>query len=952
MCVRGSAHGMPLGCASTHFFRLGSGGLSFECGSSWEVDLRADADCGPAGRALCHPRYTLGAASREVQLWHGERELPGAAEFAHAYCDVWGVGRVENVEMRPQERAHARDAALRIHADLSPPAVLQRPPTAAAGCFTGDGSDYKGDVSVTRSGRTCQEWASSFPHEHRWASAGFPANHCRNPDHEPAPWCYTNDPTRRFELCDVPRCEQLDATDGSDRTSVLVVVLRSLSFRRARALLPRTLAALSALETSNVGTHAVVTFKGHRALDTKGSSALRALFTGMPPSSASQPTPSHYAAEAPRSFAMFPGAHGRQSLWQAFRALGYVSSFSEPACHGIGAASAGILSMEEPEPAAATGGSGASIGRQSTRLDEWRAMMASRPIGPSAEHGSPTTRRNYPHERDNTAAARLAANEWVGPAIGAAGTILNVPDGPDHVAVEQFCGLDFQLTSHLPFRVGGEAGGAREVSDLPNLSGVTSKAKARLAGPGPFSGRRTGKRGASACVGQLPAMAHALNYTHAFLSESHLYGTLPKLAVAALPPMRAREAREVDDALNRLIKGVVGAKTNTAIVLVSDRGRVTRRVGKACQSRESRALHKLDSKDSGATCLSYEAVPLLVVALPKNSSAVLSSSRDVVGHSGAPDAASALRSNGQSLAPVSLVDVHVTLRHIAQAGLAQHSADVEEIPQSKGSDAPVDEIQQSASLLRRMETRDPRSQARTMSEIKVNGSFVLARSNVSRRRVEIGGSSLLRLLHARRNCSDAHIPPSLCMPRNGFRAAARRSPMITLTVGAGNSMDGRRRRKSLLRSNSDAVHPDLTTTSNRANTSFIPLRNARNVTDDSDVAVLQRIFFCALQRAERRVRQPPALGTQNWSLEKDKQPSCELPRVEADQSLLAAARAASDQIGCDAPRFARLINASHPDSALLSLDCPAWRMPFYSLGLSPKLHKYNGRPVRLPRHVE
>eukprot|EP00105_Crassostrea_gigas_P043077 XP_019927225.1 PREDICTED: plasminogen [Crassostrea gigas] len=30
---------------------------------------------------------------------------------------------------------------------------------------------------------------------------------CRNPDNEPAPWCYTTDPNKRWELCNISDCE-------------------------------------------------------------------------------------------------------------------------------------------------------------------------------------------------------------------------------------------------------------------------------------------------------------------------------------------------------------------------------------------------------------------------------------------------------------------------------------------------------------------------------------------------------------------------------------------------------------------------------------------------------------------------------------------------------------------------------------------------------------------------
>lgn len=42
-------------------------------------------------------------------------------------------------------------------------------------CIVGKGEDYRGKVFTTRSGLTCQQWWSKFPHDHRWetSSASF-----------------------------------------------------------------------------------------------------------------------------------------------------------------------------------------------------------------------------------------------------------------------------------------------------------------------------------------------------------------------------------------------------------------------------------------------------------------------------------------------------------------------------------------------------------------------------------------------------------------------------------------------------------------------------------------------------------------------------------------------------------------------------------------------------------
>ena len=80
--------------------------------------------------------------------------------------------------------------------------------------------DYQGNASVTASGRTCQEWMLDTPwaHDYNAAMCGdvgtdyhrrfrCPGNACRHPDGESnGPWCYTTDPHKEWEYCDIPQC--------------------------------------------------------------------------------------------------------------------------------------------------------------------------------------------------------------------------------------------------------------------------------------------------------------------------------------------------------------------------------------------------------------------------------------------------------------------------------------------------------------------------------------------------------------------------------------------------------------------------------------------------------------------------------------------------------------------------------------------------------------------------
>lgn len=62
-------------------------------------------------------------------------------------------------------------------------------------------------INTTISNRTCQRWDSDTPHGHNFNNLNA-ENYCRNPDNEPEPWCYTTDPNKRWEICDIPFCSK------------------------------------------------------------------------------------------------------------------------------------------------------------------------------------------------------------------------------------------------------------------------------------------------------------------------------------------------------------------------------------------------------------------------------------------------------------------------------------------------------------------------------------------------------------------------------------------------------------------------------------------------------------------------------------------------------------------------------------------------------------------------
>ncbi|XP_025998839.1 plasminogen-like isoform X5 [Astatotilapia calliptera] len=84
-------------------------------------------------------------------------------------------------------------------------------PPDAENCYEGNGFSYRGITSETISGKKCQRWSSMTPHRHEKTPEAFPnadlrRNWCRNPDGDQAPWCYTTDPTVRWEYCNLEKC--------------------------------------------------------------------------------------------------------------------------------------------------------------------------------------------------------------------------------------------------------------------------------------------------------------------------------------------------------------------------------------------------------------------------------------------------------------------------------------------------------------------------------------------------------------------------------------------------------------------------------------------------------------------------------------------------------------------------------------------------------------------------
>lgn len=103
------------------------------------------------------------------------------------------------------------------------------PPFPGTECYSGLGRGYQGTLNVTSSGKPCQSWTVSSPHQHLLAEEGYVElagghNYCRNPgERGRKPWCFTTDNNTRWEYCDVVECGKFNGRELQLLPSPLMV---------------------------------------------------------------------------------------------------------------------------------------------------------------------------------------------------------------------------------------------------------------------------------------------------------------------------------------------------------------------------------------------------------------------------------------------------------------------------------------------------------------------------------------------------------------------------------------------------------------------------------------------------------------------------------------------------------------------------------------------------------
>ena len=91
-----------------------------------------------------------------------------------------------------------------------------------------DGATYVGINNKTKSGRTCQHWKAQTPHFHK-KGIDQDENYCRNPDDKKTVWCYTMDPKKRKDFCDIQLCTDCNTVTTTTTTTARKTTTSTLS---------------------------------------------------------------------------------------------------------------------------------------------------------------------------------------------------------------------------------------------------------------------------------------------------------------------------------------------------------------------------------------------------------------------------------------------------------------------------------------------------------------------------------------------------------------------------------------------------------------------------------------------------------------------------------------------------------------------------------------------------
>ena len=136
------------------------------------------------------------------------------------FCDKWskydGYKMIDHDYCRnfDDEKPWCFSGKSKVYCAIKPCNIVEMPT-----CFTGKGEEYRGMVSVSKSGRKCLQWNEVTP---TYSNVGH--TYCRNflGDME-EPWCFVEQGVR--ERCAVPRCNSFRTGGlGSGKTLITYLV--------------------------------------------------------------------------------------------------------------------------------------------------------------------------------------------------------------------------------------------------------------------------------------------------------------------------------------------------------------------------------------------------------------------------------------------------------------------------------------------------------------------------------------------------------------------------------------------------------------------------------------------------------------------------------------------------------------------------------------------------------
>jgi hypothetical protein len=187
------------------------GGLGLGPGRHWHKVAIGETFCkqlglNPQGAKVCGEACE-GEAEQKVPIHFNNLDCPqGKGDISHCSYDTRDLSVC----------THANDVGLICGEDKPMESCVDSKKNCAHmssnACMAKSG--YNGNKDTTRSGKECQRWMDTDPHNSTFRL--WHHNYCRNPDMQMGPWCYTMDRQKRWEYC-FDDCDGAWLNDNDDK---------------------------------------------------------------------------------------------------------------------------------------------------------------------------------------------------------------------------------------------------------------------------------------------------------------------------------------------------------------------------------------------------------------------------------------------------------------------------------------------------------------------------------------------------------------------------------------------------------------------------------------------------------------------------------------------------------------------------------------------------------------